>query len=144
MFFVIMMYSILFMLINAVASAWFSVLSGCVVFSWGSILRLFEKCLEIGLLTSFALIPVLSIATMAKGYILPICITLIYVFLGFILMGINEYLHPLTSAAVIIMRNGDMPGVIFTQAINLSAAFLCICIWDITTVLLAVISLRKK
>ena len=143
-FFVIMMYSILFMLINAVASAWFSVLSGCVVFSWGSILRLFEKCLEIGLLTSFALIPVLSIATMAKGYILPICITLIYVFLGFILMGINEYLHPLTSASVIIMRNGDMPGVIFTQAINLSAAFLCICIWDITTVLLAVISLRKK
>ena len=71
--FFVMMYSILFMLINAVASALFSVFSGCVVFSWGSILSLLEKCLEVGLLTSFAMLPVLSIATMAKGYILPIC-----------------------------------------------------------------------
>lgn len=143
-FFVIIMYSVLFMLINAVASALFSVLSGSVAFSLGSILYLFEKCLEIGLLTSFAMLPILAIASMAKGYILPICITLIYAFLGFILMGINEYLHPLTSVAVIIMRNGDMPGVTFTQAINLPAAFLCIGIWDAVAVLLAVISLRKK
>lgn len=143
-FFVIMMYSVLFMLINAAASALFSVLSGCVAFSWESTLYLFEKCLEIGLLASFAMFPVLAIAAIAKGYILPICITLIYAFLGFILMGINEYLHPLTSAAVIIMRNGSLPGVTFTQAINLPLAFLCIFIWDIVAMLLSVISLKKK
>lgn len=143
-FFVVMMYSILFMMINAIASALLSVLSGCVAFSWGSVLYLFERCLEIGLLTSFAMLPILAIAATSKGYILPICITLIYAFLGFILMVVNEYLHPVTSIAVIIMRNGDMPGVTFTQAINLPSAFLCICIWDIAAVLLAVISLRKK
>ena len=143
-FLVLTMYSFLFMIINALASALFGVLSGYVSFSWESILYLIEKCIEIGLLTSFAMLPILAIAGMAKGYILPICSTLIYAFLGFILMGINEYLHPITSVAVIIMRNGDIPGVTFTQAINLPQAFLCICIWDIVAVLLMVISLRKK
>ncbi len=143
-FFVIMVYSILFMLINAIVSALFSVISGCVAYSLESILYLFEKCLEIGLLTSLAMLPILSIAAIAKGYILPICVTLIYAFSGFILMGINEYLHPLTSVAVIIMRNGDVPGVTFTQAINLPLAFLCICGWGVVSVLFAVISLKKK
>ena len=72
-FFVIMVYSILFMLINAIASALFSVISGCVAYSLESILYLFERCLEIGLLTSLAMLPILSIAAIAKGYILPIC-----------------------------------------------------------------------
>ncbi len=143
-FFVIMVYSILFMLINAIVSALFSVISGCVAYSLESILYLFERCLEIGLLTSLAMLPILSIAAIAKGYILPICVTLIYAFSGFILMGINEYLHPLTSVAVIIMRNGDVPGVTFTQAINLPLAFLCICGWGVVSVLFAVISLKKK
>ena len=143
-FFVIMVYSILFMLINAIASALFSVISGCVAYSLESILYLFERCLEIGLLTSLAMLPILSIAAIAKGYILPICVTLIYAFSGFILMGINEYLHSLTSVAVIIMRNGDVPGVTFTQAINLPLAFLCICGWGIVSILFAVISLKKK
>lgn len=143
-FFVIMVYSILFMLINAIASALFSVISGCVAYSLESILYLFERCLEIGLLTSLAMLPILSIAAIVKGYILPICVTLIYAFSGFILMGINEYLHSLTSVAVIIMRNGDVPGVTFTQAINLPLAFLCICGWGIVSILFAVISLKKK
>lgn len=143
-FFVIIMYSILFMLVNAIASALFSILSGCVAFSWESVLFLLVKCLEIGLLTSLAMLPILAIATAAKGYIFPICISLIYTFFGFFLMTVNEYLHPLNSAAVIIMGNTGMPGVTFTQAVNLPKAFLCICIWDVFAVLLAAVSVRKK
>lgn len=56
-FFVIIMYSILFMLVNAIASALFSILSGCVAFSWESVSFLLVKCLEIGLLTSLAMLP---------------------------------------------------------------------------------------
>lgn len=45
------------MLVNAIASALFSILSGCVAFSWESVSFLLVKCLEIGLLTSLAMLP---------------------------------------------------------------------------------------
>ncbi len=55
------------MLITAVASVLFSVLSGYVVFSWASILYLLKKCLEIGVITAFVMLPILAIATSQKG-----------------------------------------------------------------------------
>lgn len=143
-FFVVLIYSICFMLITAVASVMFSVLPGYVTFEWGSVLYLLKKCLEIGVITSFAMLPILAIAASQKGYILPVSITLVYVFLGFILMTINMYLYPLPSMAVIVMRNGDIPGLVFTQAINIPLAFLCICVWDIVAVLLANIALGRR
>jgi len=143
-FFVVLIYSICFMLITAVASVVFSVVPGYVAFEWGSVIFLLKKCLEIGVLTAFVMLPILAIAAAQKGYILPACITLVYAFSGFILMTVNMYLHPLSSMAVIIMRNGDIPGVAFTQAINIPLAFLCICVWDIVAVLLANIALGRR
>lgn len=143
-FFVVLIYSICFMLITAVASVMFSVLPGYVTFEWGSVLFLLKKCLEIGVITPFVMLPILAIAASQKGYILPVSITLVYVFLGFILMTINMYLHPLSSMAVIVMRNKDIPGLVFTQAINIPFALLCICVWDIVAVLLANITLGRR
>lgn len=143
-FFIVLIYSISFMLLTAVASILFSVLPKIAVFEWGSVLSLFQKCLEIGIFIAFSMLPILAIATSQKGYILPICITLVYAFLGFAIMSINMYLHPLSSISVIIMRNRDIPGLIYTQAINIPLAFLCICIWDVVAVLFANISLRKR
>ena len=143
-FFVVLAYSICFMLITAVASVLFSVLSGYVVFELGSVLYLLERCLEIGVLTAFAMLPILALATSRKGYILPVSLTLVYAFFGFFMMGMNMYLHPITSTATIIMRNGDIPGLEFTQAISVPLALLCICIWDIAATILARISLGRK
>ena len=143
-FFVVLIYSICFMLITAVASVLFSVLSGYVVFSWASILYLLKKCLEIGVITAFVMLPILAIATSQKGYILPICITVVYAFSGFVIMTINMYLHPLSSMGVIIMRNKDIPGLIFSQEINVPLAFLCICIWSMVSVLFASIALGRR
>lgn len=143
-FFVVLIYSICFMLITAFASVLFSVLPGYVAFEWGSVLFLLKKCLEIGVITAFAMLPILAIAASQKGYILPVCITLVYAFLGFFLISVNMYLHPLSSMSVIIMRNGDIPGLVFTQAINVPLAFLCIFVWDIVAVLFANISLGRR
>ena len=143
-FFVVLIYSICFMLTTAVASVLFSVLSGYVVFNWGSILYLLKKCLEIGVITAFVMLPILAIAASQKGYILPVCITLIYVFSGFALMTINMYLHPLSSMGVVIIRNKDIPGITFSQEINVPLAFLCICIWSIVSLLFANIALGKR
>ena len=64
-----------------------------------------------GILTAFTLLPILAIAASQKGYILPACITLVYAFSGFFIMSVNMYLHPLSSMAVIIMRNKEIPDV---------------------------------
>lgn len=143
-FFVVLTYSVCFMLVTAVFTVMFSVLSGYAAFEWGSVLYLLEKCLEIGVLTAFAMLPILALATSGKGYILPVSMTLVYVLFGFLIMGINMYLHPITSTATIIMRNGDIPGLAFTQEINVSLAFLGIFAWDMAAVLLARISLGRK
>lgn len=143
-FFVVLIYSICFMLITFVASVMFSVLPGYVVFDWGSVLYLLKKCLEIGVIIAFVMLPILAIASSQKGYILPICITLVYAFFAFFIMGINMYLLPLSSMAVIIMRNNDIPGIVFPQAINLPLAFLCICVWDIIAVFLANVALKRR
>lgn len=143
-FFMVLIYSVCFMLITAAASAISGVLSGCVAFERGSFLLLFIMCLENGVITAFAMLPILAVAASQKGYILPVCVTLVYTFLGFILITINLYLHPLSSMAVIIMHNRDIPGIIFTQAIHIPSAFLCICVWDIAAVLFAKISLQRR
>lgn len=143
-FFVVLVYSICFMLITFVASVMFSVLSGYVVFDWGSVFYLLKKCLEIGVITAFVMLPILAIAASQKGYILPICITLVYAFFAFFIMEINMYLHPLSSMTVIIMRNNDIPGIVVPQAINLPLAFLCICVWDIIAVFLANVALKRS
>lgn len=143
-FFVVFIYSVCFMLLTFVASICFSVFSGCVAFEWGSVWYLLKKCLEIGVLTAFGMLPVLAVAASQRGYILPVCIMLVYVFLGVMIPMINMYLHPLSSASVILSRNGDIPGIAFAQAVNIPAAFLCIGIWDIAAVLLAGLSLKRR
>ncbi len=143
-FFVVLIYSVCFMLITAAASVMFSVLSGYVVFELGSVLYLLERCLEIGVLTALAMLPILALATSRKGYILPVSITLVYAVAGFFLMGINMYLHPITSTATIIMRNGDIPGLELTQTVSIPLAVFSICIWDVAATLFARISLGRK
>lgn len=143
-FFVALFYSICFMLITVAASVIFGALSGCITFQWGSVIWLFRKCMEAGIITPFVMLPILAVAASQKGYILPVCATLVYTFLGFILMMVNMYLHPLSSMEVLLMRNGDIPGVVLNQAINVPLAFSCICVWDIAAILLADIALRKR
>lgn len=143
-FFVVLLYSVGFMMITAAASVLFCGFSEFVRFEWDSVLYLLEKCLEAGVLSAFAMLPVLAIASSQKGYILPVCVTLVYVLCGFMFMSINMYLLPLTSMAVIIMRNKDIPGIAFSQPINVPMAFFCIFIWGIASFLLAKIALKEK
>ena len=66
-FFVVLFYSVSFMLFTAIASVLFSVLPGYVAFEWESVSYLLERCFEIGVLTAFAMIPVLAIAASKKA-----------------------------------------------------------------------------
>lgn len=61
---------------------------------------------------------------------------------SFILLMVNMYLHPLSSATAIIMR--DIPGVILAQEVNIPAALFCIGIWTIVSIVFAYISLKHR
>ena len=130
------------MLITAAASILTGVLPGYIAFDSGSVLYLLRKCMEISLLTAFAVLPILAAAAAQKGYILPVCLTLVYTFLGFILLMVNMYLHPLSSMTAIVMR--DIPGVVITKPLNIPGAFLCIGVWGVAAVLLAGAALKKR
>ena len=116
--------------------------AGYIPFDSESVLYLLRKCMEISLLTAFAVLPVLAVAAAQKGYILPVCLTLIYTFLGFILLMVNMYLHPLSSMTAIVMY--DIPGVVFDQPLNIPAAFLCIGVWAAASAVLANVALVRR
>ena len=141
-FTVVFVYSILFMLITALASVAAGVFPGYILFEWSSVLYLLKKCIEISVLTAFAVLPILTVAAAQKGYILPVCVTLVYTFLGFILLMVNMYLHPLSSMTAIVMR--DIPGVVMKQGLNIPGAFLCIGAWAIASTILANMALARR
>lgn len=143
-FFMVLFYSLSYMLVTAIGSAVLSIIPGYVAFQWDTIGFLFEKCLEIGALNACAMVPVLAAASIAKGYILPFCLTLVYAFSGFFLMTVNMYAHPICSTAAIVMRNGDIPGVTFSQPLNIVSAVICIVMWGTVSVVLAWFALRRK
>lgn len=143
-FFVVLIFSVTFMMITAVASILFSVLSGYVIFQWQSIRFLLGKCMEIAVLTSLAILPVLAVAVGCKGYVLPVCITLLYVFSGFFMASLNAYVHPVSCISIILNRNGDIPGVMLNQPACVMPALLSIGIWDGAAFLLAAFSLKQR
>lgn len=126
-FLMVMIYALCFMLVSASASLISGLLSGCVTPDRDAVVFLFRKCLEIGSLTAFTTAPVLAAAGTQRGYLLPVCLTIVYTFFGFILLGVNPFLHPISSAMEIVLR--DVPGVVLSRPSNLPAAFFCIGIW---------------
>lgn len=142
-FLIVFFYSLCFMMINVAASVLFSLISNYVAFDWNSIAFLVERCLEIAGLTAVAILPVLAVTVSQKGYILPVCITLIYIFAGFFITPVNAYLHPISCISVIISRGGAIPGLALLEPNPILALF-SMCVWGIVSVILAVITLGKR
>lgn len=65
-FLVVLIYSVCFMIVTAIGSVIFSILLGDIAFDWQHVLFLIRKCLEIGVITAFAMLPILAIAAAAK------------------------------------------------------------------------------
>lgn len=143
-FAVVLAYSVCFMLATALASVLFSVAPGYVELEWGSVIFLLEKCMEIAFGTAFAVLPILAVAASRKEYLLPVCATLLYALLGFFLMPVNMYLHPIASVCALVIRNGEIPGMTLTQKALVLPAILCIGIWDIFGVVLAKRTLGRR
>ncbi|KQY84363.1 hypothetical protein ASD24_11470 [Paenibacillus sp. Root52] len=70
------------------------------------IVRLFALCLYSGLLTPLAMLPIVLIITISKkGFVLPISISVAYVFFGYIAASSLVGIHPVSSAMNVIWYN---------------------------------------
>lgn len=141
-FAVVFLYAVVFMLLTAIVSAALGVGLGYIPFDAAVTLYLFQKCMETGVLTALAMLPILAAAVVHRGYILPVCATFVYTFLGFILLMVNMYVHPLSSVTAIILR--DSPDAVLEEPIRLARAFACIGLWDAGSLLLVHLSFKRK
>lgn len=140
-FCVVWLYSIGFMIVCAIGSIALGSFSGLIEITKDSILNLLFKCLEIAVLLPFAMIPILAVAITQKGYILPVSVTIVYTFLGFILLMGNIYFHPLSSVVGILMRG--IEGIVMKEPLQIGKAILSIGIWSSVSVIWALDILKK-
>ena len=143
-FFILFIYSFIFILLTFIWTVLFADLSGCVAQEISSIFYLSRKCIEISILLPLVMLPLLAAAMLINGYVLPVCLTLVYIFSGFMLAPQSPCLHPLSAFSVLLNRDGEIPGVPMSPPSLLVSACYCILLWDFFSVLIAGISLKKK
>lgn len=140
-FLIVLLFSVCFMLIETLCSVMAGVIPGIIAFTHESFSFLIYKCLEAGFLMPFAMFPVLAAAASRKGYVLPVCLSIVYAFTGFIFLMINMYIHPLSSAVAVLIRN--IEGVALDEPVSIGKAFLCIGVWAAASTVFAKITLSR-
>lgn len=108
---VIFLFSILFMFLTAIFTVVGAYVIGYLDITSALIYRLFKLCMETGIFTVCAMLPIVFIIVIAKKeYIIPICATLIYSISGLIFASHLTGIHPLSSVAGIVW-NKNIEGV---------------------------------
>lgn len=139
-FTILLLFSILFMLLNAVFTVLGALILGYSDITRALILRLFSLCLQTGFLTAFAIFPIVAIVVIAKkGYILPTCASLIYSISGLILSSNLVVVHPLSSVAGIVWYK-NIEGI--KIGANLTSCILNIIIVTAISIAISIYSLK--
>ena len=138
---VMLCYSLLFMLLTIGASLAASIFSGCLLPESSEIMLLIRKCLSIAILESLAMLPIQAIACFDRGYVITIGFTIVYMFLGFIVLMVNFYVHPLASVTALVLH--DIPGVMLSEPVNYAKAWTCIGGAGIISTVLAILGLKR-
>ena len=142
-FFVILLYSMSFMLLNAAAPLYslesfldISLFPGLTLCFWWNVV------LENAVLIGISMLPVLALSALQKGYLFPACMILLYLFAGFFMTSACPYFHPISCTSILIARNGIIPGL--TLPSKFLPAFLGILVWSLGSIAFASLALRKR
>lgn len=93
-FIIVFLYTLVFMGLSILFTLLFGRIIHHIEMDHFLLIFLIRKCFEISGLLSVSMLPILSIAFLTKKYILPICITIVYAFSGFVILMVNMYIHP--------------------------------------------------
>ena len=98
--------------------------------------------MEAAVVLALSNLPILALALLSKGYLLPCCAAIVYAFCGFIFASTSPYIVPSASAIFYIEHN--LPDVYFPQPYNPFAIFLCFAVWILLSVLSAVKGMKRE
>ena len=141
-FIIVFLYTLVFMGLSILFTLLFGRIIHHIEMDHFLLIFLIRKCFEISGLLSVSMLPILSIAFLTKKYILPICITIVYAFSGFVILMVNMYIHPLSSSTAIVLR--DVTGIVLNQDINIFYSLLCIGIWVIGFTIVTKLLLKRR
>ena len=141
-FIIVFLYTLVFMGLSILFTLLFGRIIHHIEMDHFLLIFLIRKCFEISGLLSVSMLPILSIAFLTKKYILPICITIVYAFSGFVILMVNMYIHPLSSSTAIVLR--DVPGIILNHDINIFYSLLCIGIWVVGFTIVTKLLLKRR
>lgn len=141
-FIIVFLYTLVFMGLSILFTLLFGRIIHHIEMDHFLLIFLIRKCFEISGLLSVSMLPILSIAFLTKKYILPICITIVYAFSGFVILMVNMYIHPLSSSTAIVLR--DVTGIVLNQDINIFYSLLCIGIWVVGFTIATKLLLKRR
>ena len=141
-FIIVFLYTLVFMGLSILFTLLFGRIIHHIEMDHFLLIFLIRKCFEISGLLSVSMLPILSIAFLTKKYILPICITIVYAFSGFVILMVNMYIHPLSSSTAIVLR--DVTGIVLNQDINIFCSLLCIGIWVVGFTIVTKLLLKRR
>lgn len=141
-FIIVFLYTLVFMGLSILFTLLFGRIIHHIEMDHFLLIFLIRKCFEISGLLSVSMLPILSIAFLTKKYILPICITIVYAFSGFVILMVNMYIHPLSSSTAIVLR--DVTGIVLNQDINIFYSLLCIGIWVVGFIIVTKLLLKRR
>lgn len=141
-FIIVFLYTLVFMGLSILFTLLFGRIIHHIEMDHLLLIFLIRKCFEISGLLSVSMLPILSIAFLTKKYILPICITIVYAFSGFVILMVNMYIHPLSSSTAIVLR--DVTGIVLNQDINIFYSLLCIGIWVVGFTIVTKLLLKRR
>ncbi len=141
-FLTLVIYSFMFMCLSTLLTIVLGITIHKISFQSEMYSFLIHKCLEISVFTSISMFPILSIAFLQNRYLLPICLSIVYAFSGFILLMVNMYVHPLSSVTAIVLRG--VSKVILPEEINIIKAIFCISIWVVASMGITIHLLKRR
>ncbi|MGP1406186.1 ABC transporter permease [Filifactor alocis] len=141
-FIIVFLYTLVFMGLSILFTLLFGRIIHHIEMDHFLLIFLIRKWFEISGLLSVSMLPILSIAFLTKKYILPICITIVYAFSGFVILMVNMYIHPLSSSTAIVLR--DVTGIVLNQDINIFYSLLCIGIWVVGFTIVTKLLLKRR
>lgn len=141
-FVIVLIYSLAFMSLSILFTILFGKIIHHIEMDYSLFAFLIRKCFEISGLLAVSMLPILSVAFLTKKCILPVCLTIVYAFSGFVILMVNMYVHPLSSSTAIVLR--DVPGIILNQDINIVYSLLCIGGWIVVFTIFTKLLLKRR
>ena len=139
--FITFVFALAFMLLSELFTLGFGLLFRLLTFDPPLIGFFLWKGVEAAVVLALSNLPILALALLSKGYLLPCCAAIVYAFCGFIFASTSPYIVPSASAIFYIEHN--LPDVYFPQPYNPFAIFLCFAVWILLSVLSAVKGMKR-